>query len=219
MENLWKTFDSFGISLDKNQIEQLQIHFNLLMRWKAVHNLTTIDDPKEIFLYHYVDSILGLKILQEFVIPGLTRDPWIPHQVRNDIESSIEQIYDLGSGAGFPGLVAAVLWPDKNIVLVETSKKKCSFLRLAGSSMGLNRLKVLDQRVEALHEVPFAITRAAFSPGNWPILDPAIMPGGRIAFWLSDKEIPNSPHWVLDKQSYYELEPGHRRQIAVFRKI
>ncbi|MEI6805846.1 MAG: RsmG family class I SAM-dependent methyltransferase [Myxococcaceae bacterium] len=199
MENLWKTFDAFGIYLEKNQVEQLQIHFDLLMRWKEVHNLTTIGDPKKIFLYHYVDSILGLKALETSPLT--------------------HEIYDLGSGAGFPGLVAAVLWPDKDITLVETSKKKCSFLRLAASSMRLNRVKVLDQRVETLRDVSFAISRAAFSPGNWSVLDSAITSGGQIAFWLSDKETPNSLHWVLDKQSYYELEPGNRRQIAVFRKI
>jgi 16S rRNA (guanine527-N7)-methyltransferase len=201
VENLWKTFNAFGICLEKNQLEQLQIHFDLLMRWKEVHNLTTIDDPKKILLYHYIDSVLGLQVLQ------------------TSSSSENGEICDLGSGAGFPGLVAAVLWPEKNITLVETSKKKCSFLRLAASSMGLNRVKILDQRVEALHDIKFSITRAAFSPANWSVLDPAIAPQGQIAFWLSDKEIPNSPHWVLDKQFYYELEPGHRRQIAVFRKI
>lgn len=196
MENLWKTFDAFGICLQKNQTEQLRTHFNLLMKWNKVHNLTTIDNPEEIFLYHYVDSLLGLKALET---PG--------------------EIYDLGSGAGFPGLMAAVLWPDKDITLVETSKKKCSFLRIAASSMCLNRVKVLDKRVEDLRDISFAITRAAFSPSHWSILDPAIAPGGRIAFWLSNKEIPESLHWVLDNQSCYELEPGHKRQIVVFRKI
>ncbi len=198
MENLWKTFDAFGIYLEKKQIDQLQIHFDLLNLWKNVHNLTTIDDPKKIFLYHYVDSLLGLKILEKLVPIS-------------------DLIYDLGSGAGFPGLIAAVLWPDRDITLVESSKKKCSFLRLSASSMKLNRLSVLGKRVEELQSIQFAITRAAFSPTNWPILEPVLAPGGRIAFWLSEKEeIKNTPHWALEHQAYYELEPGHRRQIAVF---
>lgn len=206
MENLWKTFDAFGISLKELQIKQLQIHFDLLMKWKEVHNLTTIGDPKKIILYHYIDSILGLKELEKY--------PTFPCY------------YDLGSGAGFPGLIAAVLWPDKDIYLVETSKKKSSFLRLSASAMGLNRVKVLDQRVESLRNIPFAITRAAFSPENWPLLESALAPDGRIAFWLSDKIPLNPPFakggvekplpWALDYQSYYELEPRHRRQIAVF---
>lgn len=200
MENLWKTFDAFGICLEELQIKQLRIHFDLLMKWKEVHNLTTIDDPKKIFLYHYMDSILGLKELEKY--------------------AESPSYYDLGSGAGFPGLIAAVLWPDKDIFLVETSKKKSSFLRLSASAMGLNRVKVLDQRVETLRDIPFAITRAAFSPENWPLLQPVLALDGRIAFWLSDnidlENAAKNTHLALDYQSYYELEPGHRRQIAIF---
>jgi 16S rRNA (guanine527-N7)-methyltransferase len=170
------------------------------MKWKEVHNLTTIEDPEKIFLYHYIDSILGLKELEKC--------------------PASSNYYDLGSGAGFPGLIAAIIWPDKNIYLVETSKKKSSFLRLSASAMSLNRVKVLDQRVETLRDIPFAMTRAAFSPENWPLLEPALAPDGRIAFWLSDnidlENVRENMNWALDYQSYYELEPGHRRQVAVF---
>lgn len=197
MENLWKTFQTFGLLLDQNQQEQVRIHFELLNKWKEVHNLTTIDSPEKIFLYHYVDSFLGLKILEKIATGN--------------------EIYDLGSGAGFPGLMAAILWPEKRIFLVESSRKKCSFLKLSSSAMRLNRTNILEQRVDQLKNIPFAITRATFSPENWGILEQAIIPGGKIAFWLSEKSpLPTKLGWVLERQVQYELEPGHKRQIAVF---
>ena len=78
-----------------------------------------------------------------------------------------------------------MLWPEKEIYLVESSKKKQSFLSLAASEMKLNRVKILGQRAEELRDIPFAITRAAFSPQNWKMLEPILAPGGRIALWLS----------------------------------
>src|SRR3989338_2381983 len=142
-------FKNLGILLDQNQIEKLRKHSELLIKWNEVHNLTTVRDPDKIFLYHYVDCLFGLKILEKF---------------------EENKIYDLGSGAGFPGLIAAVLWPEKEIYLVESSKKKQSFLSLAASEMKLNRVKILGQRAEELRDIPFAITRAAFSPQNWKML-------------------------------------------------
>lgn len=196
MENLWKTFEDFGIVLNFDQLGKIQKHFDLLMKWNKVHNLTTIENPKKIFLYHYVDSFLGLKLLGE---------------------NPKNKIYDLGSGAGFPGIMAAILWPEKDIFLVESSKKKASFLSLAVSSLGLNRVNVLCQRVEQLENIEFAISRAAFSPENWKLLNPAMALGGRVAFWLSETQLSEiKPGWVLETQACYELEPGNKRQVAVF---
>lgn len=208
MENLWNICKNFGILLDLNQSEKINKHFKLLIEWNAVHNLTTIQDYDKIFLHHYVDCFLGLKILEK----NLTNE-----------------IYDLGSGAGFPGLMAAVLWPEKNIFLVESSSKKQSFLSLAVSKMELNRVKILGQRAEYLKNVSFAITRAAFSFQNWKLLEPILAPEGKIAFWLSGTQLKSSlnpqvqkggefknSHWVLESLEEYELEPGNKRQIAVF---
>lgn len=201
MENLWNTTETFGISLNQKQLGQLKAHYQLLSQWNRTHNLTTIENDREIFLYHYLDSLLGLKMLPESF--------W----------DSDEPIYDLGSGAGFPGLMAAVLWPHRKIVLVESSKKKCSFLTLAASIMGLNRVKVVSQRVETLENINRAITRAAFSPENWPILNSSLGKNAQIAFWLSLKtldSVRNISNLSLEQESTYKLEPGHQRQIALF---
>jgi len=227
VENLWKTFEDFGIVLNFDQREKIQKHFDLLMKWNKVHNLTTIEDPKKIFLYHYVDSFLGLKLLTSPLTPlqqlergnttGANPSPLGGEGAARSAAGEVSEIYDLGSGAGFPGIMAAILWPEKDIFLVESSKKKASFLSLAAASLDLNRVNVLCQRVEQLENVEFAISRAAFSPENWKLLNPAMALGGRVAFWLSETQLSEiKPGWVLETQACYELEPGNKRQVAVF---
>jgi 16S rRNA G527 N7-methylase RsmG len=248
VENLWNKIEAFGISLNLSQIEQLKIHHRLLLQWNSVHNLTTLRDDREIFFYHYLDCLLGLKVLvltpeetvekidcsiSPFEKGGLRgifvpEEPLAIDKIPPDLpfpkggegigENSVA-LYDLGSGAGFPGLIAAVLWPNQEIVLVESSKKKCSFLSLAASSMNLNRVKIVSERVEKLKNIQFAITRAAFSPENWSVLEDALAPNGKIAFWLSDRTLDivrNNSNLHLEQESTYELEPGHQRKIALF---
>ncbi|MES2504521.1 MAG: RsmG family class I SAM-dependent methyltransferase [Myxococcota bacterium] len=204
MENFLNT----KFSLNDSQQTALKAHFEIFMQWKDVHNLTAVHRPEDIYLYHYMDCLLGLQTL----FGDLTLNP--SSATGEGLEDFA--IYDLGSGAGFPGLVAAAIWPDQDIVLVESSSKKCAFLKLAASKMKLNRVKVLNQRVESLINIPYAITRATFSKGTWDLIKKAMAPDGRAAFWLSEQESVEREGWVLERQHYYELEPGHKRQVAVF---
>ncbi len=232
MEN----FSAQKIYLNDFQLKATKAHFEILMKWKEVHNLTSLTTSEDMYWNHYVDCFKGLQALDRMYPPqnsplplgeGAQRagegtvlqhaPPTLPSPSNGEGNPGLPSvIYDLGSGAGFPGLLAAVWWPDKEIILVESSQKKCSFLRIASKHMGLHRVKILGQRTESLRNVEFAITRAAFSDENWDQIKPCLTPAGRVAFWLSGKQAKIKPGWVLDKEEYYELEPGHQREIAVF---
>ncbi|MBL4819273.1 MAG: class I SAM-dependent methyltransferase [Deltaproteobacteria bacterium] len=200
MEN----FLSPKINLNEKQMKATNAHLNLLLKWKKVHNLTSLIDLEDLYKFHYLDCFLGLKTLESLVeVPGT--------------------IFDLGSGPGFPGLLAAVYWPDKEVNLVESSSKKCSFLKLACSEMNLHRTNVLGQRAEALRGINFAITRATFSEKTRYMMKACLAPKGKVACWVSEQQATEfkqdsqkKAEWVLEKEGYYELEPGHRRGIMVF---
>jgi 16S rRNA (guanine527-N7)-methyltransferase len=216
VENPVENFSAQKIYLNDFQLKATKAHFEILMKWKDVHNLTSLTSFEDMYWSHYVDCFQGLQALDRmYPSSALTRPAGTLSHKEREIALPAT-IYDLGSGAGFPGLLAAVWWPDKEIVLVESSKKKCSFLSIACQYMGLNRVKVLGQRTESLKNIEFAITRAAFSEDNWDQIKPCLAPEGRVAFWLSGKQSKIKPGWVLDKEEYYELEPGHQREIAVF---
>ncbi|MBH1988449.1 MAG: class I SAM-dependent methyltransferase [Myxococcaceae bacterium] len=201
MENLWEELSSQNIHLSLRQKEQLRIHRDLLQKWGDVHNLTALKDPALILKNHYKDCLLGLHALP-----------------MGFLEPSSEVFYDLGSGAGFPGLVAAVLWPARAIVLVESSQKKSSFLHLAAFEMGLTQVQVLSKRVENLRGIQRALSRAAFSPENFKILKHAFGPEAKLALFTSCAFEPESLGKVkmsLEQICKYTLEPNNERQLAV----
>ena len=123
--------------LRPEQFETLQQHYDLLLRWNRVLNLTSIEDVKEAAERHYGESLF----LAAHLPAGALR------------------IADLGSGAGFPGFPVAVVRPDCTITLVESHQRKAVFLREA--SRRLANVHVLAQRAEAVGEAfDFVISRA-----------------------------------------------------------
>lgn len=132
-----------GVVLEPGVLEACGVHFDLLLRWNKTHNLTRIVDPAEAARKHYLDCLVPLLALRDQgVQPGA--------------------FVDVGSGAGFPGLLAALVWPDAKAILWEPAQKRLSFLMLAAGAMGL--------KVTA---VPPATTRApSAAPGPLPVSAP-----------------------------------------------
>ena len=112
------------ISVNQKQAEQCAMHACEMLRWNQSCNLTTITDPFEIVVKHYLDSLA----------PAVHLPPQI-------------KLLDIGSGAGFPGLPLKIIRPDLQVTLVETVRKKVSFLNHVIRIMGLNKIKAVQIRV------------------------------------------------------------------------
>ena len=125
------------LSLTAMQIRALQSHYNLLVRWNQVLNLTGRSSLEQAVERHYCESLfLG------------THLPVKPLSV-----------VDIGSGAGFPGIPIAVLRPDCSVTLVESHTRKAVFLREA--TRHYHNVRVLAQRAEMLEETfECAVSRA-----------------------------------------------------------
>lgn len=74
---------------------------------------------------------------------------------------SVDEIYDLGSGAGFPGLVGAIMFPNVKFILVEIDSNKSEYIKQSATKLGLNNVEVVTSNIEALPagSVRFAVTR------------------------------------------------------------
>ena len=107
--------------------EKLFKYLVLLKETNQKFNLTTITEDDEILLKHFVDSVLPYKYF--------------------DFKKH-ESLCDIGSGAGFPGLVLAICFPNLKITLVESNGKRVSFLNLVKNELGLSNVTVLNVRVE-----------------------------------------------------------------------
>jgi 16S rRNA (guanine527-N7)-methyltransferase len=108
--------------LSNDQVEQLRLHYDLLVRWNKVLNLTAIRTLEETVERHYCESIFAAKYL-----PG---GPVL--------------IADLGSGAGFPGIPIAIMRPDCSVALIESHQRKAAFLREAARR--LVNVRVIGKR-------------------------------------------------------------------------
>src|SRR5215469_6000878 len=119
------------VSLSPDVLGALEEHYELLVRWNRVLNLTSIEDLANTVERHYCESVF----LAVHLPPGALR------------------VIDLGSGAGFPGFPVAVLRPDCRVTLVEAHRRKAVFLREA--TRRLPNVRVLSVRFDDVTDAPF----------------------------------------------------------------
>lgn len=137
------------LPVSDEQIGILEEHFSLLLRWNRRLNLTTITDMEEAVERHYAESLF----LAAHVSGG--------------------SVYDIGSGAGFPGFPIAVARPEARVSLVESDQRKAAFLREASDLVG--NIRVICARGSDLAE-----------PADWVVgravrLEDLLEPAARIA--------------------------------------
>jgi 16S rRNA (guanine(527)-N(7))-methyltransferase RsmG len=115
------------MTLAEDQIRRLWEHYEILLRWNAKINLTSIPAGEEMVIRHYCESL--------FFGAHLPGDP------------AAISVADLGSGAGFPGVPMAILQPTWRVTLLESNQRKAVFLR--ESTRGLPNISVLARRAES----------------------------------------------------------------------
>jgi len=120
-----------SLSPDEETIARLERFAALLHEWNRVHNLTGAKTIEAIYA-NIIDSLYPLTFVQ-----------------------TPQTLLDVGTGAGFPGLVLAIALPDTEVVLCEPLKKRVSFLKYACIDIGLDNVRVEAKRVEHLTHAPF----------------------------------------------------------------
>jgi 16S rRNA (guanine527-N7)-methyltransferase len=131
-----------GLNLTDTQIETLYNYLILLDKWNNVHNLTAIRDRSRMLSHHLLDSLS---------IHAYVQGP---------------RLLDVGTGAGLPGLVLAVVFPHWHWVLLDSQAKKTRFLTQAMMELGLSNIEVVNTRAESYRPTqPFntVVTRAVSS--------------------------------------------------------
>ena len=113
-----------GLNLSVHQIEKLLYYLELIFKWNKVHNLTAIDDPSEGVKKHLLDSLSILSFIKK------------------------GKILDVGSGAGLPGIVIALMRDDVDVTSIDSVGKKCRFMEHAKLNLVLDNFNVVNDRVE-----------------------------------------------------------------------
>lgn len=122
-----KAAAEFGTPLDDNRTDQLVLYYSLLLEWNNKMNLTAITDPKEVAVKHIVDSLSAFD-------GSLFRDG--------------VRAVDVGTGAGFPGLVLKIYFPSMELVLLDSLQKRVKFLETVVSELGLKGVSCVHGRAE-----------------------------------------------------------------------
>ena len=103
-----------GCSLSDAQLAQLATYLDLLLRWNARINLTAVRDPEQIVTRHFGESLFAARRL---------------YPAGRKLEPGTWKLFDLGSGAGFPGLPIKIWAPALQATLLESNQRKATFLR------------------------------------------------------------------------------------------
>lgn len=123
---------SLGIEVTEKKLKKLDEFYNLLILWNEKINLTTITAIQDVYLKHFYDS------LTLFRVCDLTKDI---------------NICDVGSGAGFPGIVLKIFFPNLKITLVDSLNKRVNYLNTIIKELGLVNIEAVHSRMEDFSKV------------------------------------------------------------------
>jgi 16S rRNA (guanine527-N7)-methyltransferase len=155
-----------NLSLSQAQLRAFERYAQVLLEWNQRVNLTAITAPGEVEVKHFIDSLTCLLAME--LKPG-------------------QNVIDVGTGAGFPGLPLKIVRPDLKLVLVEATAKKADFCRLVVDTLALEGVEILHARAETVGADPkhreaydWAVARAV---APLPVLSEYLLPlvkiGGR----------------------------------------
>jgi 16S rRNA (guanine527-N7)-methyltransferase len=120
------TAEKVGIELTAEQVGQFCLYGDLLLEWNQKMNLTSIVDPAEIIIKHFIDSLTVKEYLRG------------------------KKLADIGTGAGFPGIPLKIAQPDLQLFLIDSLKKRLDFLREVVLKLGLEEVEIIHARAEEL---------------------------------------------------------------------
>jgi 16S rRNA (guanine527-N7)-methyltransferase len=159
-----------GVDLDSEQTGHLVAYLRLIERWNATYNLTAIRSVRAMATQHVVDSLSAIASVRAH-LPGGNR-----------------RILDVGSGAGLPGVVIAIVDKEALVTCVDSVGKKAAFVKHAAMTLGLDNLSAVHARVEAMSAPPdfgLIVSRAFASLANFVSSTQHLL--GPAGWWMAMK--------------------------------
>lgn len=130
-QELFKRASQFQLSLSEEQQSQFYSYMQLLLEWNEKINLTAITKPEEVLTKHFIDSLSIATYIKE-----------------ND------NVLDIGTGAGFPGIPLKIALPQNNFTLLDSLNKRINFLNVVIEELKLGNIQAIHGRAEEFNKMP-----------------------------------------------------------------
>jgi len=186
----------FGISLSARQAAQLAAYERELLDWNQKFNLTAIRDVDGIRAKHFLDSMSCSLAWRE---------------------QAPRRLVDVGTGAGFPGIVLKILYPGMKLTLVESVGKKANFCNHIIQTLGMDGVEVLAARAEDVGQNPkhrekydWAVARAV---ANLPVLAEYLLPLVKVGGGMLAQKGESGPAEAHAAENALKLLGGRMRQL------
>ena len=188
-EQFEKDCKALGVTLSDEQIQQFLKYYEMLVEWNEVMNLTAITEYDEVMKKHFVDSISLCKAY--------------------DVTQN-KTVIDVGTGAGFPGIVLAILNPESKFVLLDSLNKRVDFLKQVCDKLKINNVTAIHGRAETYgqnemyrNQFDFVVSRAV---AELPILMEYCVPFAKVnGYFVSYKGKKQEEEVKLAENAFHEL--------------
>lgn len=197
-------------SLTPDDLRRISMHIDILRRWNARFNLTSIRIHEEIVTRHFGESLFAARRL----FPSRGR-----HGEEYNDKVLTENLADIGSGAGFPGIPIKLWAPHVPVTLIESNHKKATFLREVARSLTLTDIDIKTARAESLTGGTFDTVTLRAVERYESILPTAVRllkPTGRLALLIGSAQLLHIQS-ILPNLSWSESYPvpGSRSRVMV----
>jgi 16S rRNA (guanine527-N7)-methyltransferase len=184
--------------LDEQRLALTSTYIDLLLKWNARINLTAIREPREMVARHFGESFFAAETLRSYAPANLI---------------------DLGSGAGFPGIPAAMWLPGTEVTLIESNQKKATFLKEVVFALGLKNVAVFNGRAEDYRGMADVVTLRAVERFEriLPTALDLVEQAGHIALMIGESQA-QSARVLASEVGWAEAVPvpgGHSRILLV----
>lgn len=215
MCDLYTVMKSVNIDLSDVQIDQLNLFYEMVFETNKVTNLTAITDYYEAAVKHFADSAAI-------------------HNVYD--MTKVKNMMDVGTGAGFPGIVLKIIYPQLEVLLLDSLNKRVNFLNSVIGALGLKNIQAVHGRAEDLarnnlyrEQYDLCVSRAV---AGLPVLSeyclPFVRPGGAFVAYKASgcqQEISDAENAIrllggsLRKAAEYTLQPELVRVFVIIDKV
>lgn len=189
-------FDQIGVRLNQAQLAALAHYERELVAWNERFNLTAIRNAEEVHIKHFLDSLTCLLAMRD---------------------NPTGQLIDIGTGAGFPGLVLKIALPALRLTLVESVGKKAEFCRHMVKQLKLDNVEVIQERAEILgqseqhrEQYDWAVARAVAA---MPVLAEYLLPLVRVGGKMLGMKGESGPAEAHAAENAINVLGGHLRQL------